>query len=484
MSDNFPVNARANLFGVGISHDKIDPATYVQAQELLIIGQQLSTGTLEADVPTVVNSLSEAEQLSGRGSELAIMASKAIQNAPSLPIVVAAITDPSGGVPATGTITVTGAATAAGTLRFEVNGTRLSVAIASGAVAASVATAIATAINAKPDLPVTAAASAGVVTLTVKWPGITGNDIQISVSDDAGSTVPAGLTVATVNTSSGTGIASVAAAIGNIVDSDDYTVVVHPYTEAAALTALEEFAAERWNPNLTKPVVIVGANSAASPPSRNSFHSVVVGTQNAPATNGEVAAAVGAIVAAQWGTDPAMQMNGIQVKGIAIPDRDEQWDWTTRNRNLLNGISTLKVQSGRFVVEQMRNTLQTLSGGGEAAESDRYLNSVLVNAAIAFDLDNYFSNNWNDAKLGADGDIQPLGQKIMTPNGFKSIIIGRYIDRYLSANGWVENPKGFQDSLVVTRDSGNPNRLNASYQLYIIGNLRVLSLVQSFDFAN
>ena len=81
---------------------------------------------------------------------------------------------PGAGVAATGTITVTAPATQAGELALYIAGQKVSVGVAAADPIATVATNIAAAITALPDLPVTAAAAGAVVTLTSKWKGITG----------------------------------------------------------------------------------------------------------------------------------------------------------------------------------------------------------------------------------------------------------------------------------------------------------------------
>jgi phage tail sheath gpL-like len=90
-----------------------------------------------------------------------------------------AAADDAAGVLATGTVTVVGTATAAGTICPYVAGQRLTIGVLVGDTATVVAAAIAAAITAAADLPVTAAAALGVVTLTCKWKGATGNDITL-----------------------------------------------------------------------------------------------------------------------------------------------------------------------------------------------------------------------------------------------------------------------------------------------------------------
>src|SRR5690606_30192396 len=108
------------------------------------------------------------------------------------------------GVAATGTITVTGTATADGTIPLYCGGVRVPVGVTSGDTAAEVATAIAAAINANADLPVTAAAVDAVVTVTFRHKGEVGNDYDLRDSYRDGEALPAGVSLAIVAMSGGT----------------------------------------------------------------------------------------------------------------------------------------------------------------------------------------------------------------------------------------------------------------------------------------
>ena len=153
-----------------------------EAQRALLVGQMLTTGankgTALPNVPTPVGSAALAGELFGVGSMLyrmvvAFFACNTTQQLWCLPVA-----DPSAGVAAHGTITIT-AGTASGMLAFYIAGQLVSIAVGSTDTPTIIAGNIATAINANLALPVTAIAAVGVVTLTCQWKGLTGNDITI-----------------------------------------------------------------------------------------------------------------------------------------------------------------------------------------------------------------------------------------------------------------------------------------------------------------
>ena len=93
-----------------------------------------------------------------------------------------ALDDAGSGVDATGTITIVGTATEAGTLTVIVGSERnhkFSVAVADSNTATDVAAAIVAAVNADLDVPVDAANVAGVVTFTAINAGTYGNSIAL-----------------------------------------------------------------------------------------------------------------------------------------------------------------------------------------------------------------------------------------------------------------------------------------------------------------
>src|SRR3546814_893198 len=123
----------------------------------------------------------------------------------------------------------------------------ITVGVTSGDAAAAVATAIVAAITAAADLPVAAVALLGVVTLTAKHKGVAGNDIDVRLNFYQGEQLPAGVAVAIVAMSGGTGNPDVAAVFTAIGDAQ-YTTIVLPYTDTANLVVVETEMASRWGP--------------------------------------------------------------------------------------------------------------------------------------------------------------------------------------------------------------------------------------------
>src|SRR6056297_3446114 len=150
-----------------------------QKHVVLLLGQYNSGFTPTDNTAVKLNSKADGITYYGNGSQLAIMADKAFANAStSIDIYACPLADDGSAVAATGEVTVTGTATAAGRLALYVSGVEIGVPVAIGDDATTVGDAIETAITAKPSLPVTAVNAAGTVTFTAKWAGESGNQIR------------------------------------------------------------------------------------------------------------------------------------------------------------------------------------------------------------------------------------------------------------------------------------------------------------------
>lgn len=164
----------------------------------LLVGQyNSSVGTAAPNVPVPVGSLALAGGMFGVGSQLylmvqAFLACNSTQQLWCVPV-------PDGaGQKAAATITVT-AGTASGLLTVYIGGQKVQVSVGSTDTATTIATNLAAAINAIPSLPVTAAATSGVVTVTCNWAGMTGNDINVIpnyLGVYGGEVLPTGLSLA------------------------------------------------------------------------------------------------------------------------------------------------------------------------------------------------------------------------------------------------------------------------------------------------
>ena len=152
-------------------------------QRILFVGQKTSAGSATAGalVEAIANGGAE-DALFGRDGMIATMIRANKVRNQQVQVDAIPLDDAGSGVVATGTITIVGTATEAGTITVITGSERnfkFAVAVASGDTATIVAAAIVAAVNADLDVPVTAANVAGVVTMTAINAGTFGNSIPL-----------------------------------------------------------------------------------------------------------------------------------------------------------------------------------------------------------------------------------------------------------------------------------------------------------------
>ena len=134
----------------------------------LICAQMLEGGKAEPLKAYSVTSAERAAELFGRGSQAHLMAGAFLKNNSYTSLRMIGVEDGEELTKATGTISVAGTATLGAPIYLYIAGQKVSVPCATGTEAAALATAMAAAINAAADLPVTAQASDTTVTLTAR----------------------------------------------------------------------------------------------------------------------------------------------------------------------------------------------------------------------------------------------------------------------------------------------------------------------------
>lgn len=143
---------------------------------MLAVGMKTSAGSATANTDVLDTlSVDEADSLWGAGSQLSRMCYLALLE-PGIKLKGAAVAEP-GGAAGTATVTIAGSWTTTGDLFYYIDGVEVPVGITAAMTSVTlVAAAIKAAINANPRLPVTADNVAGLLTITRKNLGASGND--------------------------------------------------------------------------------------------------------------------------------------------------------------------------------------------------------------------------------------------------------------------------------------------------------------------
>ena len=431
--------------------------------KILVIGQRLASARWAGLSPLRVTSVAAGVNAFGRGSHIATMLETLFANNDTTEIWVCGLDDLPAGVAATGTITLTGPATAAGTLALLIDGVRVPVGVANGDSAASIATATAAAINARPDLMVTASAAGTVVTLTCRHKGTIGNDVAVRYNYYQGDRGITGVNPTIVQPGGGAGnpdYSVVWAAIGD----EQYPTIVLGTADATIIGTVDMELSSRWGPvRQNDGMAFAGIRGSFGTVSafgagRNTPFVSMIGANLSPSAPWRWAAAVAAHYALQSAIDPARPMQTLALRGILPPVEAHRWTRLERDLLLRDGISTYSVDAGGVVrIERLITMYQTDASG---LDDISYLD-VTTPATLSylrFSMRTRVAQKFPRHKLANDDTPYGAGQAIVTPAIIRAELIA--LAQEWAEAGLVEDLAAFAQRLVVERDTSNPSQLN------------------------
>lgn len=457
-------------------------------QRIALLGNYLTSKSPTNNQAQAITSADEAASLYGRGSMLHRMARRLFAAIGAGAVLVDAFPLAAGTGASTGTITVTGPATSAGTIALYIAGERVTVAVANADAQNTIATAIAAAINANLDLPVTASPSANVVTLTARNAGLAAN--QITVRQDIGSgdasAEPTGLTVVIVAMSGGSANPSIATALENF-GGTFYTWVVCPYNEDASLDLLEAAGAARIDPAIKRPFAgVVGytdtrANFLTWLDSRNSPWTTAVPVEGSPDHPAEIAAAAVGSCALSAQSEPARPFKTLPLPGITAGSAAP---WTYAQKNAVEaagGSVTYPDASGIIRIHDLLTTYVT-NALGAVDESWRYTVTITNVQAKIYSLDQLFLSAPFDRAVVVD-DAAVTGKEFaVSPKRVKAYIID-LIDSQWIPEAWSKERDAIVAGIVAEINASNPGRIDVLIPDIIAVGLRIMAVKYQWSFA-
>ena len=446
---------------------QIDPSqagTPTSPKWALLPGILTSAGSATPNQVVACGTNADADALFGPGSMLARMFKTFFKGVTSVPIYCLPVPEPAAGVAATGTITVTAAPTVAGTYPLYIAGQLVPIAIVSADTTATVAAKIAAAITATPDLPVTASAAAAVVTLTAKWKGLTGNDINVQdcyLGRYGGEQLPAGLAVTypTGNQlSGGTGTPDFTSAIAGLGDAP-YKFVALPVNDSGSYTVWDaEYGftdSGRWGPYRQSYGQIFSARRGAyadqatwGPLNNSPVISPMAFEPQSPSPVWEWAAA--------WNKT---QLNALAQVGLAIQGTD-----------LYGGNTNVPV----ILREQ---TAYQKNAYGQADNAYELVTTLATLDERYTRVRQTLTNKFPRCALANDGTKFGAGKPIVTPLMIKAEMVSEY--RSQERDGLVENADLYIANLVVQRGS-EPNTIEIVDPPDVVNQLRRMNILAQF----
>jgi phage tail sheath gpL-like len=466
----------------------------------LLVGTMIAGtggGTVAPDVPIAVGSQAQADAHYGQGSELSRMFNSYFANNFANQVYGLGVAEPTAGTAATGTITVTTAPTDSGVISLYIGGELVAVPVAPSDTVTDIATALADAINALDDLPVSAVAATGTVTLTCQWKGVSGNDISVMLNyygTIGGERTPPGL-VLTLPTGgmlgTGAGVPTFTTAIANLGEQI-FEYVALPYTDSATLMDWEnEYGfgdTGRWGwmrqlyGHLFSAKRDTYANLITWGNTRNSGVTSVMAVETlSPTPVYEWAAAYAAKAQRALVNDPARPLQTLtlnKVKLAPLSITGARFNATEWQGLASNGLATQKPGSDNQPMIARETTTYQLNLYGNPDTAYELVTTLATLARLIRNQKSAITNKFPRCKLADDGTRFGPGQAIVTPSVVKGELIAEYsIDQY---NGLVEDTADFVNNLLVERDPNDPNRLNVLYPPDLINQLRVFAVLAQF----
>jgi phage tail sheath gpL-like len=488
---NIPSNWRQPLYWV-----EVDPSMAglpIFPLPALLVGIMLPSGTATPDVPVPCQSAALANSLFGLGSHLAAICAAFFKNNASQEVWCLPVAEAVGATVATGSITVATPPTQAGQLDLYIAGQHVPVVVASNDTADEVAANLAAVVNGLPNLPVTAAAAAAVVTLTSLWKGSSANDITMQdtyYNGPGGEQMPIGMTLtySGPQLTGGAGVPVFTNAISNLGEAAAEFVCM-PFTDSTSLLAWEtEFGftdSGRWGWMRQKFGSIWSAyrglysSCLAFGATRNSPQVSTLAIEPlSPSPVYEWAATYTAKAARGYTNDPARPLQSLQLSGILPARLHDRFIMSELNALSLTGMATQRTESDNVPMIARETTMYQLNLYGMPDDAYTDATTLATLAALLRNQKAAITSKYPRHKLADDGTQFGPGQAIVTPSSIKAELVAQYrIDEF---NGLVENATAFKANLIVERDSNDPTRVNVLYPPDLINGLRLFAVLAQF----
>lgn len=429
-------------------------------QKMLIVGQRLAAGTIAENVLVDVFSDSDAATFFGNGSIVHLMVRAALKANPYLQLSAIALDDAGAGVAATKTITITNNATGIGVTTINIGSQSVEVAVASGDTPTVQADALVAEFAKQPDLPVTAANAAGVITLTAKNKGTIGNGINVSAK-----TTAAGSTIAVAAGVTGATDPDLSEALA-VAFSAGHNVICPAWNDQTNLTALRTHLDNVSGPLEQRGAVGIYAHTGTLAAATtlagqiNSGRISGIHVPNAYENAYEVGASYAAIVAFE--EDPARPLNTLALTGILPNPLADRLSRTEQENELNNGVTPSEVGPGDKVQIVRAITTYTLDPQSIPDISLYDLTTIRTLDYVRKAVRERISLRFPREKLS-----------VRTEKAVRSEIIDVLIK--MEELEIVEEVQANLDGVIVERDLQDPNRLNARIPADVVNGLHVFA---------
>lgn len=485
--NNIPQNLRQPFF---FAEFQAGGTPYQSQARLLLLGQKLTAGVATANVPVLVTD-NAVDTLFGVGSMLSAMYRVARLNAPVQEIWALPMADDGAGVAATGKLTIAdidAGITQATTLVIYIAGEQIRIPVLTTDTDASVATALAAAINAVTSLPVTAAVNGtndDEVDLTARHKGTLGNAILIdfgNVTEDGRVALDHVTVTAMASGAGDPDLSTPLAALGD----EEFDWIASPYGTSAALGDASDLLNDvngrwSWSKQIYGHFIAVNnetvGNLSTLGNGRNDQHATVFPCRKFRSPPWLTAAAVAAIAAQHLqapgsSAELSRPLHSLVLQGIKGPLLTTDYlKLSEANTLLYDGISSYFVNRSKQVCIARLITTYQSNAWGDADATYLDVNTMAQSMYGIRYLRQKLTNTHGRKALASSNPGRNPG--VVTVDDIKFTLIHGY--RELVDLGVFEAADLFARDVVVERDQVDANRINASLPLDHVNQLRILA---------
>ena len=490
LSDAIPGNRRATKVAVKVSFNSaggVGAGNVPQKIGLVGVG---NTGSVYSSDSLLVTNSAIVAQTYGFGSQLHLASIRLFPDSSKdvlkgTEVTIYPLQENSSTSPATSDIEVLTPATSTGAIGGDISGIDIpTVIITKGDTVEIIASNLTDAINSVLNVPVVAVFLAGVVTLTAKYGGESGNDITASLNGGAGT----GVTFTIADFESGAGDPVIPGDLG--FNNRWETMVVNTLSSlnTDALDVLDSYGQARRDPSVNKPFVCFSGTSEIDLTTlinfgnsrKFDFTNSIVNVPDSPDLPCQIAADSASIIAAIANTDPAVAyiQNKMQTTS---GDANLQFDGDEIDLLLKAGITYTTQESN---ISLMGDVVTLYHPDGEKNPPYRYvinlvkLSQLIYRLTIEFNRP-IFDGGWLGAPLIKSGTTSK------NPNA-------RSVSSAISAAAAIVEVLGYDAILTDTEttipliqgeiDDSNSDRMNLLIPVTLSGTVRIISMNVPFSF--
>lgn len=484
--NQIPSSIRVPLCYVEFDNSGALTSTPVMEWRLLLVGQAAADCEGPLLTPTLITSADQASRLWGQGSMLASMFRYAKRQGGILETWGLAVPDPEAAVAAGGDVTLSGACSASGVISLYIGGERVRALAQAGEALTVTAARLAATINENGELPVTASTAEdqlGVIKLTCRWKGATGNDIDLQINYGTDDALPQGLRVACGSMSGGAGDPDMAAIVAALGDTW-WKAMSCPYLRKAERDILEEWLDAQFGPLRQQECQVFGAfrgtlaEASAYGNAGNSELVSVLAIGAMPSSPWDAAAAYAMRAATSLADDPARPLQTLELTGLKAPRREDRWNMEERNILLYDGMATFMVASDDTVQIEREVTMYQKNSWGMADPSYLDVQTPATLGYWRYAVRSRITQKFPRHKLADDGTRYGPGQAIVTPSVIRAELIALHGE--LEEKGLLENLETFKEGLIVERNKDDRNRLDVLATPDLVNQFRVFAMQTRF----